>query len=166
MKGLKKNLTVAITITVLGMSPPLFSQEGTIPPKIQAAFFSKIFSNFDPVLKGKNPVLCVVVYDTDQEKNEMVTAFQEVGFSVRAVKSSQPIGDADVVYFAGKTKVNGIQGKNIMSVSNSIAQVESGSAIMGLGLENSKPKIHINLNAAKSLGRAYPAALLKLAKIY
>ncbi len=155
-------------VIFLGIPLPhlILAQENNIPPKIQAAFFSKIFSNFDPVLKGKNPVSCVVVYDTDQEKNEMVAAFQEVGFTVRAVKSSQPIGEADIVYFAGKTKVSGVQGKNIVSVSNSIAQVESGNAVMGLGLENSKPKIHINLNAAKTLGRAYPAALLKLAKVY
>jgi hypothetical protein len=164
MNGLRQTLVAAVIFW--GLVQPIFSQENSIPPKIQAAFFGKIFSNFDPVLKGKNPVLCVVVYDTDQEKNEMVAAFQEVGFTVRAVKSSQPIGEADIVYFAGKTKVSGVQGKNIVSVSNSIAQVESGSAVMGLGLENSKPKIHINLNAAKTLGRAYPAALLKLAKVY
>jgi hypothetical protein len=143
------------------------AQESTIPPKIQAAFLSKIFTNFDPILKGKSPLICVVVYDTDQEKNEMVIAFQEVGFTVRAVKALQPVSsDADVVYFAGKTKVSGIQGKNTVSVSNSIAQVEAGNAVMGLGVENSKPKIYINSNAAKTLGRNYPAALLKLAKVY
>jgi hypothetical protein len=161
-----KSFISALIVASFGTAIPLLSQESSIPPKIQAAFYSKIFANFDPVLKGKNPVFCVVVYDTDQEKNEMVAAFQEVGFIVRAVKSSQPIGEADIAYFAGKTKVSGVQGKNIVSVSNSIAQVESGGAVMGLGLENGKPKIHINLNAAKTLGRSYPAALLKLAKVY
>lgn len=162
-----KRITLGICVIFFGVVLFAFSQESaTIPSKIQAAFFSKVFSNFDPVLKGKTPIVCVIVYESEQEKSEMTAAFQEVGFSVRAVKASQPLGEADVIFFAGKTKVSGVQGKSAVVVSNQLTQVESGVAVMGLGLENNKPKIHINLNAAKALGRSYPAALLKLAKVY
>jgi hypothetical protein len=149
----------------------IYADDMPVPPDMQASLFKKIFG-YDKKLSTLSEYKIIVAYSDASagSKDEVVKAFQGVGISARALKADQlagNIGDVSAIYIAaGAASAESVCQKNqILSITGFPSLVENGTAAIGLGVVESKPKILVHLGKLKAEGHEVSAKLLQLAKV-
>ncbi len=190
---MKKTLSMALVSVVLFGSlapPPAYAQDVAVPVALQIPLFLKVMS-FDRRFAGKvgSSLVIVVVY---QRGNRASTIAKDE--ALRAIASTPPAfgvvrrgvavdlhagGDlaariryqsADVVY------VTPLRSANIGDIASAaraagastwtgVADYMSHGIAVGVRLERDKPRIMINLDAAKLQSCDFTAELLKLVQL-
>jgi hypothetical protein len=147
------------------------SEEMAVPADMQASLFKKIFA-YDKKLSTTTEIKVVVAFVDSSAglKDEIVKAFQAAGILVKALKADQlagNLGDISVIYLtSGGIPIRSVcQKSQILSITGMSALVENGSAAIGLGSADGKPKIIIHLGELKAEGHEVSAKLLQLAKV-
>jgi hypothetical protein len=149
----------------------LMAEEMPVPPGMQASLFKKIFG-YDKKLSTLTELKIVVAYAeaSAASKDELVKAFQDVGISAIALKADQVaanLGDTSAVYIAsGAASAESVCRKNhILSITGIPSLVENGTAAIGLGVVEGKPKILVHLGKLRAEGHEVSAKLLQLARV-
>jgi YfiR/HmsC-like len=159
-----KRMTITISLILIALaSATNFAQSMPVPANLQAALFQKIFA-FDKTLAAKGNVQVAIIGNSS---SDIVAALQSVGISAKAVNSDQVPSDVSVVYImpgVTSTKQQSAS-KGILSISGVPSYAENGSVSIGLGVEDGKPKIIINMSQLKAERQELSADLLKIAKI-
>jgi hypothetical protein len=172
MKGIKIVWLTGVLLSIFCFAAGTTNAgEMPVPPDMQASLFKKIFG-YDKKLSTLSEYKIVVAYADASAavKDEVVKAFQGVGISARALKADQlagNLGDAAAVYIAaGAVSASSVCQKNqILSITGFPSLVESGTAAIGLGIAEGKPKILVHLGILKAEGHEVSAKLLQLAKV-
>ncbi len=161
-KGLAKGLM--IVALAAGLGSPLVAQDQA-PAKLQAALILKILAFYTNL--GDKPFTIHVVGAPDIAKELKALVGKTAGkATLNAVNESggAPSGDAQVVYVgsdpAGITEYT--QSKKILSVTGIPSYVNDG-VTLGIGVENKKPKIILNLSSSKAEEINWNPAILKVA---
>lgn len=145
-----------------------FAQEMPVPIKLQAALFKKVFE-YDLQL-NKPSIIILYNSSTTGIKEELITAFKDAGLTASALREEQlggALSENTVIYSTPGVippKQLSIKYKSL-SISGVPGYVEKGLVSVGLGLENGKPKILVNLKQLKAEGHELSAYLLKIANV-
>ena len=149
-----------------------YSQSITIPPRIQAALFLKIFK-YESALRDKGAIKVLIVFDevVESEKNELVRSMENASFIVNAVKPGEleeNIADFDAAYFMQGLHEYGQVCKkyNVLSISTFPKNVEEGYISLAIGIYDAKPRIYVNLASLKREGSNISAELLRFAQVF
>lgn len=168
-------LVVSTTVAIVALLvPPPARADMALPLDIQSALIRRIVS-FDRSLSTKAEVRFVVVFD--KEPNELVgqieAALRRAGLSTagaaRVAELESRAGEFDVLYVlpsAVSPKLEGIcvRGR-VLSVSGYPELAEKGATSVGLGIEQGKPKILINLRRLGREGHSLASTLLGYARV-
>ncbi|MBN1960323.1 MAG: DUF4154 domain-containing protein [Deltaproteobacteria bacterium] len=147
----------------------------TLPTKLQAALFKKIFL-YDKVLHGKEgdslKVLVATTSDFNQDPDELVTAFKAVGISAQKMgvnEIANNIASAAAVYIHGHIAPDSIKAlcanRSVLSISGYSELAESGSVSIALGIAKGRPEIIVNMKRLKIDGHEISSDLLALARV-
>ncbi len=184
-----RNIAWVLVLVLVQLAMP-WAQEMPVPVEVQFVLFAKILS-FDRNLdSGKEAETSIgILYQQKyrpsllakkQFMEAVAAAGKDAGIRFRCI----PIGihdqtdlrdavakhDVDVLYIA---PLRSVQVKDIISVSRERRvttltgvpeYVEAGLAV-GIGAKAEKPRILVNVNAAKAEGADFKARLLKMAKV-
>ncbi len=150
----------------------LYSQISPATPGLQAILFSKIFS-YVRTLDPEDRINLLVVYTENiSEANEIGEAFGSENFDVTISKLSEiteNLKKTSIVYLvdtSGKTKLDSLFSlKNHLFISGVPELVEKGIASIGVGIEDDRPRIIINLNRLEDESHQVSSELLSLAKV-
>ena len=76
-----------------------------------------------------------------------------------------PSGGADIIYIGDNANagIDYSTKNSVLSITGDLDMVKSGATI-GIGLENAKPKIYLNLSSSKAVGADWNPAILKVAQ--
>ncbi len=150
---------------------PAISQEMPVPAVMQASLFKKIFA-YDKKLSSATDIKVAVVFSDSSAgvKDEIVKAFESAGISAKAFKADQiaaNAGSLSAIYLtSGAESAKAVCQKNqVLCITGLPSLVESGTAAIGLGVSDNKPKIWIHLGELKAEGHEVSANLLQLAKV-
>lgn len=156
---------IATGIVIFGLA---IAPSATIPAKLQAALFKKIF-HYDSKLKGKVKGLKILVVGNG---SAFVSAFKARGFQATGVSVEEVsgLGSYDVVYFMPGVSPHAfsreLKSKKVLSLSGDPNQARSGAVSISLGIKsNNKPLIIINLKRSMSEGHEFSSQLLALAEV-
>lgn len=157
--------------------PIAVAQKMSIPARIQAAMFSKVFK-YDTQLKGKEPIHLLIIFDhkTNSEKDELVKTFESASIVVKTIHDKEiknkynitVFDSVDVVYI-----MPGLEGHSILckekkklSIAGVSKYAEEGHVSITLGLVQDKPRFFISMPSLKGEEHNLSANLLKLSKVY
>ncbi|MBB5269012.1 MULTISPECIES: YfiR/HmsC family protein [Algibacter] len=147
------------------------AQKIAVPENIQAALLTKVLK-YNPQIPQNNKIKILVVYNNNTllDKDEFIKG---LGSSM-VVKAITPkeleknISGFQVVYF-----MEGIHGfsdlckaNKVLSVTATTRFVEEGEVSLGFGIENSKPKILVNLTSLDMEGQSFSSDILRIGKIF
>jgi hypothetical protein len=161
---------LAIALTFCCLSVPCLAEDMPVPPELQVAIFKKVFNYDKSIQIGAVKMLVAFTDASAGIKDQVVKAFKDSGVPVSAAKADQLSGALEginVLYvMPGVSAAKQICQKNgILSITGNPSLVESGEASVGLSVQDSKPKIVVNLGRLKAEGHDMSANLLQLAKI-
>ena len=160
-----------ILFLLLASCKEAIAQVMPVPPKLQAAIFAKVFTYTKTFLvNGQVEVLVTFNNQSEKIKDEMVTAFEDLGISARAVHISElsdNFGRGSVVYITAGTESTKqfCKEEQLLSITGIPALVKSGEASIGLGIENYRPQVIVDMRQLKAEGHALSSQLLRLAKV-
>ena len=107
---------------------------------------------------------------TELNKDEFIKGLGNT-MDVKAILPSEleeNISETQVVYF-----MSGIHGysklcrdNKVLSVTGTTRFVEQGEISLGFGIENSKPKILVNLSSLEKEGQSFSSDILRIGKIF
>ncbi len=147
------------------------AQDMAVPANVQVMLIKKII-NFDMTLKEKSQITVVVFYNdgTENIKDDIVMFFQKAGFKVSASRTDQGLeglSETSIAYLAaGSGIVKEACAKNkVLSFSGVRSVISSGMNSIGLGVEEGKPKIEINMAQFKAEGHQFSSDFLQIARI-
>ena len=155
---------VMVIALAVGLSSPLVAQDKA-PAKLQAALLLKILAFYTNL--GDKPFTIHVVGAPDIAKELKALVGKTAGkATLNAVNegSGAPGSPAEVVYVgsdpAGITAYT--QSNKVLSVTGIPSFVNDG-VTLGIGIENKKPKIILNLSSSKAEEINWNPAILKVA---
>ena len=136
------------------------------PAKLQAALIIKLLPYYNNL--GNKEFTIHVVSAPDVAELLQQRVGQNAGkaklVSVTA-SDSMPSGQVDVLY-VGENANTGTafsKEKGVLSITGNPDLIEAG-VTLGIGLEDSKPKVYLNLASSKAEGVDWNPAILKVAK--
>lgn len=147
------------------------AQNISVPEKIQAALLTKVLK-YNPQIPQNKNVKILVVYNNNTllDKDEFIKGLGHF-MVVKAItpdELEENISEFHVVYF-----MEGIHGyseicraNKILSVTATTRFVEEGEISLGFGIENSKPKILVNLTSLDMEGQSFSSEILRIGKIF
>ena len=181
-------VTGGAILIALGLTPPVRAQQAPAPSAVQWAMLSRVLSFERNLVAADREIVIGLVYQdrvresktSMEEMMALVRASAEVGgvryrgvaIEVREL-GADPVGSHDAVDALYITPVRAIAMEAITAVSQKRREltltgvpefVDDGLAV-GIDLHGQKPRILINLKAARAEGADFEARLLKLAKI-
>ena len=166
-----KNKIVLFVVIFLFLLPFAFSE---VPVALQTKLALKILTFDKNFSRYQDPIKIGVTSD------ELFNGFKSLEgtikvkgryFTVVKIDSPSKIGGISVLYVGNNWKSNykkvssAVKGKNILVFAEDEECVKKGVAGVGFKVVGGKPKILINIDAAKSQGTEFPATLLKIAFI-
>jgi len=162
---------LGLLLPTAAASGSVFAQDAPVPAEIQAVIFKKVFAYVRTLSTGTSPPV-VILYDEASTKsmNEIRKAFEQVNIETIAVQEADltnRIREGSVVYLAtprGSFR-QVLQKNRTLSITGFPALVQRGEASIGLALQDSKPKIVVNLTALKAEGHEVASNLLQLAQV-
>ncbi len=142
-----------------------------VPENIQAALLPKVLK-FNPKLSDKTTIKMLIVYDNNSQ-NTKDAFIKELGVAieVKAILSfelEENISGYDLVYFMPGLDDLSIICKThkVLSVTGISQYVEEGRISLGIGIQNNKPKIFVNLTSLEKEGQSLSSDILRIAKIF
>lgn len=162
-KGLARLLILVCFISFTGIASPVQAQDQA-PAKLQAALIMKLLAFYTNL--GDKPFTIQVVGAPDIAKELKALVGKSAGKATLndVVEGDAPSGSPQVVY-VGKSPGDVIgftQSNKILSVTGIPAFVNDG-VTLGIGIENKKPKIILNLSSSKAEEINWNPAILKVA---
>lgn len=148
-----------------------FAQKISVPENIQAALLTKVLK-YNPQIPQDTKVKILVVFNDNSmlDKDEFIKGLGS-SMIVKAITPKElekNIAGCHVVYF-----MEGIHGfsnickvNNVLSVTGTTRFVEQGEISLGFGIENSKPKILVNLTSLDMEGQSFSSDILRIGKIF
>ena len=167
------NIKIIVFVIIIIFSPAwTYSQSQQVPLHIQAAFFGKIFNHISP-LKEINPIKILIMYNnkTESDKTVLMQSLEDLGFIVEAAqpfKLVMNISDFNVIFFMSDTQSYAklCRESKVLSICGNPDYVEEGNISIAIGVEQDKPKVHINLGVLQSEKKDVSAALLRISTVY
>jgi len=149
----------------------VFAQEVAVPADIQAVIFKKVFTYVRTLPPAGAPHL-LILYDegTTKSMGEIRKAFEQVRIDAVGVQEADlanGIQEGSIVYIAtprGSFRQQ-LQRTRSLSITGLPLLVQRGDASIGLALQDSKPKILVNLSQLKAEGHELASNLLQLAQV-
>ncbi|GHC59152.1 YfiR/HmsC family protein [Ulvibacter litoralis] len=162
---------LAIICIFVGLGNSVYAQKISVPENIQAALLTKVLK-YNPQIPQNRPIKMLVVYDANSlvDKDDFIKGLggSMVVKAITPKDLEQNISAFDVVYFMegikGYSKI--CRANKILSVTASTRLVEEGDISLGFGIENSKPKILVNLTALDMEGQSFSSDILRIGKIF
>jgi hypothetical protein len=149
----------------------VFTQNISVPERIQAALLSKVLK-YDSQIPQNTKIKILVVFDDNSEinKDEFITGLGN-SMTVKAIRPDeleQNISGYSVVYFMPGIQDYSIICKNngVLSVTGISQYVEQGKISLGFGIQNNKPKILVNLTSLNKERQSFSSDILRIAKIF
>lgn len=164
-----------ILLSILFLSADsLHAQNNTfLKPELQVILFQKIFKYMNSVEQSKKPKILVIYQQGSSGLKEIINAFRDEGFTVNSTDKSEfesVINNYQILYLLPGVSLGAkkdIPGKNkILTITGDPYLVAAGDAAVGVGIENSKPAIYLNLSTVKAQSHEVSTDLINLAKIY
>ncbi len=173
-KGIYMIRAEIILIYLLFLNGNTFCQSSSyLKPELQVILFQKIFKYMNSVDETKKLRILVVFQNRSSGVKETVNAFKSEGFTVNSTDKSEfesVITNYDLVYLMPDVSLGNkrdIPGKyKILTITGDPYLVAAVDAAVGVGIENSKPAIYLNLSTIKSQSHEVTTDLINLAKIY
>jgi hypothetical protein len=172
--GARALAVAAALLVALGAGGPARAEAVTVPAKLQAVLFKKIFA-YDTALQGVGEVKVLVVYPAGgaEEARRLTGAFGEAGLTASAAEvhdATARLGGARVVYLLPGAEAAlahaAAAGKQVLSVAGLPALAERGAVSVALGQgADGKPEIVVNRTRLKAEGHDLSANLLRLARV-
>ena len=165
----KKIVVLALLIPGLVLSPHVMGQAtDEAPPKLQAALIMKLLAFYNNL--GAKPFTIHVVGAPDVAKHLKAQIGKTAG---KATLNAVTEGDAapsescHVIYVGTSIKelVAYSQANSVLSVTGKPDFVPKG-VTLGIGIENKKPKILLNLSSSKAESINWNPAILKVAATF
>ncbi len=164
-------LALGLCLPIPLASGSVMAQDASVPADIQAAIFKKVFAYVRTLAPG-GPSPILILYDEGSTKtmDEIRNAFQQVQIEAVAVQEADlanRIREGSVVYLAtprGSFRQL-LQKSRSLSITGLPVLVQRGDASIGLALQDSKPKILVNLSELKAEGHEVASNLLQLAQL-
>jgi len=157
-------IAFALVLSLILVALPAKAQEA--PPKLQAALLMKILAFYTNLGDGEFTIHVIGSAEVASELKKFLgkpagkATLKEV-----TEGGGPPSGAAQVVYVgdnvAGATSYT--QGQKVLSVTGKPAFVSDG-VTLGIGVENKKPKILLNLSSSKAEGINWAPGILKVAE--
>lgn len=171
-----RRLVTIATLVLLSLGwtvPVLVAQTDEVPVDLQAALFEKIFRYVKTMERpDRIVVLAVFAEDGRRKAKRVADAFAELGVDSRPVEMQElreSIEAGTVLYVlpsAPRAEVAALcQEYRLLSLSGLATDVESGGAAVGVGLDDGRPQILVNMKRLERDGHRISADLLKLAKV-
>lgn len=160
-------LSAVICVLLVGQ-PARAADYATAPTDVQAAMIVKLMA-FDKSLSGD-----VTIYVIDNE--DVAAALKKAvgrpigGGTLKAVKEGEamPASKPSAVYVSDKAKVKETvtytRANDVLSVTGTPELVEGGVSL-GIAVQDKKPKVLLNLQAAREEGVKWDPAILKVATV-
>jgi len=161
----KTALVVMLLTAALGLAPA-YAVEEQAPAQLQAALILKLMPLYNNL--GAKSYTIHVIGAPDVAKELKAQLGKSTGkATLTGVTSSDglPTDGADVIYI-GSHAAEGVafsQQNGVLSITGDFNFVKEG-VTLGIGLEDKKPKIYLNLSSSKKEGADWNPAILKVAK--
>lgn len=165
-------LALGLCLAAVLLSGSVLAQDAEVPSDIQAVIFKKIFTYVRTLSPGSSPAV-LILYDDASAKSmsEVRKAFEQLQIEAVGVKEAE-LGSriregSSVVYVAtprGSFRQI-FQKTRSLSITGLPLLVQRGDASIGLALEESKPKILVNMSELKAEGHEVASNLLQLAQL-
>jgi len=147
------------------------TQDSAVPADIQVVIFKKVFAYVRTLSPGSSPQV-LILYDDGSTgfMDEVRKAFGQVrieAIPVQEADLSNRIREGSVVYVATpRGSFRQIFQKNrLLSITGLPQLVERGDVSIGLALQDSKPKILVNMSQLRAEGHEVASNLLQLAQL-
>lgn len=144
-----------------------------LTPGVQAIMFSKIFSYVKTIDDPARVSVLIVVTPDVEDPDAIVEAFENEKIdagSRNPEEALKAIGAGSIVYFPSGVESRGfretLERNGALSLSGDPAAVERGDAAIGVGLQNRKAKILINLPRLEAERHKVSSELMNLAIVY
>jgi hypothetical protein len=155
-------------ITALALTLP--AATSTVPPEMQAFLFKKLLA-YDYVLKGSIKIL-VAHANNEPAAKELFDAFKRTGLDVQMAQTQdleKSVDEINVVYFLPGADTPSSRSlceeRKILSITGTKEAVENGFVSIGLGINEGKPQIVVNLKRVKAEGHQLSSQLLVVSKV-
>ena len=160
-----RNKTHVLLIAVMMLMPAMAQAQTPAPAKIQAALFMKLLAFYTNL--GSDPFSIHVIDEPEVAKELQSLVGRTAGkATLNAVTQSTgaPTEKAQVVYVGGNIQeaIAYSRANKVLSVTGNPDFVTEG-VTLGVGIENRKPKILLNLSSSKSEEINWNPAILKVA---
>ncbi|MDJ0841768.1 MAG: YfiR family protein [Acidobacteriota bacterium] len=159
----RKAIFLIFAFSLLG-SPSVLADSA--PASLQAALILKLLPFYTNLGNKEFKIHVIGAPDVAKNLKGMVGNMAGKAKLVEVTQSDGlPSGSVDVVY-VGKDVAAGTQyskENGVLSITGNPDLIEQG-VTLGIGLENKKPKIYLNLKSSKAEGVDWNPAILKLAK--
>ncbi len=165
-------LALGLCLPAVLVPGPVLAQDAAVPADIQAVIFKKIFAYVRTLSPGISPAV-LILYDDASAKSmdEIRKAFERLQVEAVGVKEAELASrireGSSVVYVAtprGSFRQI-FQKTRSLSITGLPLLVQRGDASIGLALEESKPKILVNMPELKAEGHEVASNLLQLAQL-
>ncbi len=159
-----KTSTSLVLITALFAAPPLLAQR-VAPAKLQAVLFTKVLA-FDTNLGSEDFIIHVIGEATVAKELRKLIGTKCGNATLKEVSEGTGVPDngAKVIYLqeANAEVVAFSRNKKLLTITGNPTLV-SGSVSLGIGVENDKPTILLNLANSKEEGIVWNPAILRVA---
>ena len=165
-------LALGLCLPAVLLSGSVLAQDATVPADIQAAIFKKVFA-YVRTLSPASPPPILILYDDASTKSmdEIRKAFEQLRIDAVGVKEADlanRIRDGSTVVYVATPRGSFrqiFQKTRSLSITGLPLLVQRGDASIGLALEESKPKILVNMSELKAEGHEVASNLLQLAQL-
>ncbi len=164
----KSALLLALTMAT-GAAPP---EEMPVPVKTQGIIIKKVLDYVTTLEEDGLKILVIYANQPSQEVDEMILVLENVGLSPNPVALGQlstNIESAAAIYVlpgVDGAEVRQLCGTHkVLSFSGVPELAEGGVVSIGIGKENNKPQIIVNMSTLQSEGHKLSSELLRLAKV-
>ncbi|GAL61965.1 hypothetical protein JCM19300_711 [Algibacter lectus] len=162
---------IILIVIFICWSNTCFGQKIAVPENIQAALLTKVLK-YNPQIPQNSQIKILVVYNdnTILDKDEFIKGLgSSMAFKAITTRElAKNISEFDVVYFM--EGINGFselcRSNKVLSVTATTRFVEEGEISLGFGIENSKPKILVNLTSLDMEGQSFSSDILRIGKIF
>ncbi len=157
-------VTALVAMFLISLVNPLFAASQAAPAQLQSALILKLLPYYQNLGEKNFTIHVVGSDDVAQKLRENIGATVGKATLVNVTTGDTPINGAAVVYIAkGADALGWTQKNKVLSVTGDPNMVTQG-VTLGIGLEDGKPKVFLNLRTSKAEGAEWNSAILKVAE--
>lgn len=161
----RKAMVVMLLAATLGLAPA-HAVEEQAPAQLQAALILKLMPLYNNLGDKSYTIHVIGAPDVAKElKSQLGKSTGKATLTGVTFSDGLPTQEADVIYI-GNNAAEGVafaQQNGVLSVTGNFNYVREG-VTLGIGLEDKKPKIYLNLASSKKEGADWNPAILKVVK--